>query len=107
LFNAGKLPHTILLHDFEVGQSIFAMDDLSSYPQFGGILIPPLLILAQSYLRAVSSVISEDLLVSMLWSLVYTWFMYVRDLGYAPLGIDIGEDSAYLDDSMKRLWKGE
>jgi len=105
LFFAGKLPHTILLHDFEVGQSIFAMDDLSSYPQFGGISIPPLMILAQSYIRSVDGINSDDSLVLMLQSLVYLWFMYVRDLGYAPLGINIVKDAAYLDDSMKRWWR--
>jgi len=107
LFSAGKLPHTILLHDFEVGHSIFAMDDLSSYPQFGGISIPPLIILAQSYVRSAAGIVSEDILVLMLQSLVHTWFMYVRDLGYSPLGIDAREHAAYLDNSMKRWWKGK
>ena len=77
------------------------MDDLSSYPQFGGISIPPLIILAQSYIRSMAGIVSEDILVLMLKSLVYTWFMYVRDLGYSPLGIDAGEHAVYLDNSMK------
>jgi len=63
---------------------------LSSYPQFGGISIPPLIILAQSYIRSATGIVSDDILVLMLQSLVHTWFMYVRDLGYSPLGIDAG-----------------
>lgn len=106
LFFAGKLPHTIYLHDIEVGQSIFAMDDSSSYPQFGGLLIPPLIILAQSYIRSAASIISEDEQALILQSLVHTWFMYLRDLGYAPLGTDFREDAAYLDDSMTSWWRG-
>jgi len=83
------------------------MDDLSSYPQFGGISIPPLTILAQSYIRAVTSITPEHDDVPMLKLLVHTWFLYVRDLGYSPLGIDAAEDAAYLNDSMKSLWKGQ
>jgi hypothetical protein len=107
LFFDGKLPHKILLHDFEAGQSIFTMDDLSSYPQFGGISIPPLSILAQSYVRSAVGIISEDMFILESQSLLYAWFLYVRDLGYAPLGFDAGEDAAYLDDNMKCWWKGK
>jgi len=106
LFSRGFMPHKILLHDFGVGQSIFSMDDPSSYPQFGGISIPPLSILAQSYVRSAVS-ISEDRFIQESRSLLCVWFMYVRDLGYAPLGCDAGDDAAYLDDSMKRWWKGD
>jgi hypothetical protein len=74
------------------------MDDLSSYSLFHGILIPPL---AQSYVRSVLCITSEDMLIVELRALLIGWFMYVRELGYAPLSIDAGEDAAYLDDRIK------
>jgi len=87
---------TFLILGFSAVHPLFEDANITGYKQIGGIVFPPLLPLALSFIHAFSR--SKSGIESLgLRSLLSCWCSYTKNIGYKPLG----------DDALKGLLQDE
>ena len=83
-------------------QPMFGDLDISSYKQIGGIMFPPLLTLALSFLYALTRSKSDAKGIC-LRTLLGCWCDYTKFCGYKPLGCDAMEGQP-LEEKLMSFW---
>jgi hypothetical protein len=108
LLKIGSLPSIIDLTSDSIGDSFFKNQDLRSFANVGGMLVPPLPTLAYSFLRAYFK-IKTDVKYKLprygTEDLLNVWVSYVKHRGYTPLGtMGMNAPGFEADEPAKKLW---
>ncbi|KZT03869.1 uncharacterized protein LAESUDRAFT_751460 [Laetiporus sulphureus 93-53] len=92
----------ILIQDYSAAAGTFDDADPSSFEQCAGLAIPPLPLLAESFLRAYFQVRGSH---SRLCDMLRVWIASVKECGYSPLGVDAMRGVPGIDDAMALYWE--
>ncbi|KZT64374.1 hypothetical protein DAEQUDRAFT_815000 [Daedalea quercina L-15889] len=94
----------VLIQNYSAAGGIFGEEDLSLFEQCAGLSIPPLSIIAQSFLRMYFKLAASKPK-SRTRSMLGVWCAYVKFYGYSPLGTEAMSGVPGIDDAMVQYWE--
>ncbi|KAH6877386.1 hypothetical protein BKA70DRAFT_1346315 [Coprinopsis sp. MPI-PUGE-AT-0042] len=94
----------IVVQNYSSTANIFTKASAASFDKCGGLAIPPLHVLGQSFLRAMFKLRRSEA-TSRAESVVQWWVASVKDTGYTPLGSGAMKGVEGIDEEMELFWE--